>query len=62
MRKEIRQHTVLLHDRKELDDSLGAWANKHLALSRLLSVVDCVQAVVEDGSFDHFGEWRFSMA
>jgi hypothetical protein len=62
MRKENWQHTVLLHDREELDDGLGAWADEHLALSRLLGVVDCVQAVIEDGGFDHFDEWRFSMA
>lgn len=56
------RRTVLLHDREELDDGLGAWADEHLTLSALLGVVDCVQAIVEDGSFDHVGEGRFSMA
>jgi hypothetical protein len=59
--KGIVSHTVL-HDREELDDGLGAWADEHLSLSRLLGVVDGVQGIVEDGGFDHFGECRFSMA
>lgn len=58
----IVSHTVLLHDREKLDDGLGAWADEHLSLSRLLGVVDGVQGIVEDGGFDHFGGCRFSMA
>lgn len=53
---------MLLHNREELDDGLGAWADEHLSLSRLLGVVDCVQAVIENGCLDHFGGGRFSMA
>jgi hypothetical protein len=41
-------HTVLLHDREELDDDLGAGADEDLALSRLLGVVDGVERIVED--------------
>lgn len=40
---------MLLHDREELDNDLGARADHHLALSLLLGVVDGVEAVIEDG-------------
>jgi len=54
------RHTVLLHDRQELDDDLGGRTDQDLALSGLLGVVDGVERIVEDGSLDHFGGWRFS--
>lgn len=46
-------HTVLLHDRKELDNDLGGRANHDLALTTALSVVDGVQAVVQNRDTDH---------
>lgn len=46
--EENGQHTVLLHDTKELDDDLGAWSDENLTLSGLLSVVDGVERIVED--------------
>lgn len=60
-RKET-EHTVALHDGEELDDDLGGRADQDLALAGLLGVVDSIQAVVENGSLDHFGGDRFSMA
>lgn len=47
--------TVLLHDSQELDDDLGGGADQDLALAGLLGVVDGIEAVVENGSLDHFG-------
>lgn len=38
--------TVLLHDRKELDDDLGGRTNKHLALALALGVDNAVKSVV----------------
>ena len=49
------KRTVLLHDRKELDDDLGARADHDLALAGLLGVVDGVERIVEDGCLDHIG-------
>ena len=37
---------MALHDREELDDDLGARADKHLALAATLGVDDVVQAVI----------------
>ncbi len=54
--------TMTLHDGQELDDDLGAGADEHLALARLLGVVDGIERIVEDGGLDHFGGRRFSMA
>lgn len=53
---------MLLHNRKELDDDLGARANHNLALAGLLGVVHGIERIVEDGSADHVGgtESRFS--
>ena len=48
-------HTVLLHDREELDDDLGAGSDHALSFARLLGVVDCLESIVEDGGLDHFG-------
>jgi hypothetical protein len=45
---------VLLHQRQELDDDLGRRTDQDLALATLLSVVDVVEAVVQDGDADHF--------
>jgi len=45
---------VLLHDRKELDDDLGARADQDLALAGLLGVVDGVERIVQDGGL-HVG-------
>ena len=47
------KHTVLLHDRKELDNDLGGRADHDLALTTALSVVDGVQAVVQNRDTDH---------
>ena len=56
-------HTVLLHDRKEFDDDLGAWSNHDLALAGSFGVVDGIERIVEDGSANHFVRgMRFSMA
>jgi hypothetical protein len=61
--KRTKRHTVTLHDGQELDDDLGGRADQDLALAGLLGVVDGIEAIVEDGSFDHFdGCLRFSMA
>ena len=58
---KLLRHTVLLHDRQELDNDLGGRTDQDLALASLLSVVDGVERIVEDGSLDHFGGWkRFS--
>lgn len=56
--------TVTLHNGQELDDDLGRGADQDLALASLLGVVDGIEAIVEDGSLDHFGgcRGRFSMA
>jgi len=48
-------HTVLLHNREELDNDLGARADHNLTLALLLSVVDGVEAVIEDGRASHLG-------
>jgi hypothetical protein len=54
---------VTLHDGQELDDDLGAGPDHDLALASLLSVVDGLEAVIEDGCLDHACGWRrFSMA
>lgn len=47
--------TVPLHDLEELDNDLGAGADKDLPLATLLSVVDGLQAVAEDADADHSG-------
>jgi hypothetical protein len=47
--------TVTLHDGQELDNDLGGRADQDLALAGLLGVVDGIEAVVENGSLDHFG-------
>jgi hypothetical protein len=47
---------VLLHDVQELDNDLGRGPDEDLSLATLLGVVDGVQAVVENGSADHFGD------
>lgn len=49
------RHTVLLHDRQELDNDLGGRADHNLTLASLLGVVHGVERIVEDGSLDHFG-------
>ena len=54
------KHTVLLHDAEELDNDLGGGAHHHLALACLLGIVDCVEAIVEDGSANHFEMCRGS--
>jgi hypothetical protein len=42
-----------LHDCEELHNDLRRRADKHLALSGLLGVVDGVKRIVEDGSLDY---------
>ena len=53
-KKRNCRHTVLLHNREELDDDLGGRSDQDLALASLLSVVDGVERIVEDGSLNHF--------
>lgn len=53
--KDERMLTVLLHDRQELDNDLGAGADQDLALAGLLGVVDALERIVEDGCLDHGG-------
>jgi hypothetical protein len=48
--KILSQHTVFLHDTEELDDNLGRRADQDLSLSRLLSVVDGIERIVQDRS------------
>jgi hypothetical protein len=56
LRNEILgQHTVFLHDTEELDDNLGGRADQDLSLSRLLGVVDGIERIVQNRSFDHVG-------
>jgi len=43
-----------LHDSQELDNDLGGRSDEDLSLASLLGIVDGVQAVVKDGSLDHF--------
>ena len=55
---------MTLHDSQELDNDLGRRTDHDLALAGLLGVVDSIEAIVENGSLDHFGgceeilEWR----
>lgn len=51
---------MLLHNTEELDNDLGGWSDQNLSLSRLLSVVDGIKRIVEDGGLNHFGGRRFS--
>lgn len=60
--KQKKKRTVTLHDSQELDNDLGRRSDHDLTLAGLLGIVDGVQAIVEDGSLDHFGGCRFSMA
>jgi hypothetical protein len=46
---------MLLHNRQKLDNDLGARADHDLTLPLLLSIVDGVKAVIEDGCTSHFG-------
>lgn len=48
-------HTVLLHDREEFDNDLGAGSDQDLALAGLLSVVDGIERIVQDTGADHGG-------
>jgi len=52
---EFANITVFLHDTKELDDNLGGRTDQDLSLSRLLSVVDGIERIVEDRCLDHIG-------
>lgn len=51
------EHTMLLHDRQELDNDLGARPNEDLALAGLLGVVHGIERIVQNRSADHFGGW-----
>jgi hypothetical protein len=53
-----QQRTVLLHNLQALDNDLGARSDQDLALAGLLSVVDAVEGIVEDGRPDHVGGYR----
>lgn len=44
---------MLLHNAQKFDDDLRAGSNEDLALASLLGVVDGVEGVVQDTSFDH---------
>lgn len=58
---ELTDVSVPLHDAQELDNNLGAWSDENLTLARLLCVVDGIERIVEDASFDHCGGgMRFS--
>jgi len=46
---------VLLHDRQEFDDDLGAGSNHDLTLAGLLGIVDALEGIVKDGGSDHLG-------
>lgn len=39
---------MLLHDTQELEDDFGAWSNHDLALAGLFSIVDALEAIVEN--------------
>lgn len=52
---------MLLHDREELDNDLGARADQNLTLALLLGVVDSVEAVIEDGRTSHLGDIEESL-
>lgn len=52
---------MLLHQGQELDNDLGGRADQDLALATLLSVVDVVEAVVQDGDADHFDMLLYTM-
>ena len=47
------RRTVLLHDRQELDDDLGARSDHDLTLASLFGIVDALESVVEDGGLNH---------
>lgn len=55
---------MTLHDGQEFDDDLRGRSDHDLTLASLLGIVDGIEAVVENGSLDHFGgieeilEWR----
>lgn len=51
--ERLAQHTVLLHDAEELDNDFAARPDHHLALARLLGVVNGVERIVEDGCACH---------
>lgn len=51
--KGKKKHTVLLHNLQELDDDLRGRSDQHLALAGLLSVVDGVQSVSQNGGSSH---------
>ena len=53
-RKGIDLLTMLLHDRQELDNDLGRGTDENLSLSTLLSVVDVVQTILQNGDSDHY--------
>ena len=45
---------MLLHNAQELDNDLGGRPDENLPLAGLLGIVDGIQAVVENGSLNHF--------
>ena len=49
---------MLLHDGQELDNDLGTGSNQDLTLASLLGIVDCVQAIVQNGGSHVVGLWR----
>ena len=56
----IQIHTVLLHDGEELDNDLGAGADKHLTLSFLFSIADALQTVILDAWKGKIGKVNIS--
>lgn len=51
---ELANVAVLLHNAQELDNDLRGRPDENLSLTGLLGIVDGVQAVIENGSLDHF--------
>ena len=47
--------TMSLHDAQELHNNFRAGPDEDLAFASLLSVVDGIERIVQDTSFDHSG-------
>jgi hypothetical protein len=46
--------TMLLHDKKKLDDDFGRGTNHNLALAPLLSIVHALQCIIQHTDPHHF--------
>lgn len=49
---------MFLHDAEELHNDLRARSDKDLAFSGLFGVVDSIESIIEDASFDHRGRFE----